>query len=106
MEGAGIAWFIRCLLETVVMTLLANRYAPGSGPVIGKSAVMVLLALLLMAGVALVPSFLFRLVLVALELVLFLALGWRWLLGPDEQKAILAVVGKIRKSKGRSQKEE
>jgi hypothetical protein len=59
---------------------------------------MVLVALLLMAGVTLVPSFLFRLVLVALELVLFLVLGWRWLLGTDEQKAILAVVQKIRKA--------
>ena len=106
MEGAGIAWFIRCLLETVVMTLLANRYAPGSGSAIGRSAVMVLVALLLMAGVTLVPSFLFRLVLVALELVLFLVLGWRWLLGTDEQKAILGVMRKVLKSEVRSQDPE
>jgi len=97
MEGAGIAWFIRCVLETVAMTVLAHRYAPGSGGAIGRSAGAVLVALLLMVGVALVPSFLWRLAVVSVEMGLFLALGWTWLLSTEDRQAMVGMVRKMRK---------
>ncbi len=95
MVGAGIAWFIRCSLETVAVTVLAHRFAPGSGAAIRRSAVMMLAALLLMLGVAMVPSFLWRLAVVPVEAALFLALGWRWLLGDEERQALRAMIRKV-----------
>jgi O-antigen/teichoic acid export membrane protein len=92
MIGAGIAWFIRCVLETVAVTVLAHRFAPGSGTAIRRSAVMMLAGLLMMVGVALVPSFLWRLAVVPVEVGLFLTLGWFWLLGDGERLELRVMV--------------
>jgi hypothetical protein len=56
---------------------------------------MMLAALLLMLGVAMVPSFLWRLAVVPVEAALFLALGWRWLLGDEERQALRAMIRKV-----------
>ena len=104
MAGAGVAWFIRCLFETVAMTLLAHRFAPQSGKAIGRSAVMTLVALLLMAGMAVMPSFLMRLAALPVAVAVFLALSWHWLFGAEERQAMAEMAGKIQKSVFRSQK--
>ncbi len=91
LEGAGMAWFLRCVLETVAMTLLAQRFAPGSGQAILRSAVTVLVALLLMGSMTLVPSFLSRLLLYPVLVAFFLAMNWFWLMAADERQALQAL---------------
>jgi len=91
-EGAGIAWLIRCVVETVVMTILAQRFARGSGRMIGRSAIMTVFALLLMLGMALVPSFMSRLLLFPVVVYVYMVLGWFWLLAADERQVIRSVV--------------
>jgi len=104
MQGAGVAWFIRCVLETGVMALLANRYARGSGRAIRRSAGVTALALLFMVAMAGTPVLGIRLALYPLEVAVFLLLSWRWLLTTDERLAMTAMVGKIRNSGARIQK--
>ncbi len=95
MQGAGVAWFIRCVLETGVMALLANRYARGSGPVILRSAGLMGLALILMVAMAITPSFLWRLAIYPVAVTLFLLLSWRWLVTADERLTMVGMVEKI-----------
>ncbi|MEI6564908.1 MAG: flippase [bacterium] len=95
MEGAGVAWFIRCVFETAAMALLAHRHAPGSGYAILRSAGLTVLALLLMVVMAFIPSFLVRLAVYPVEVVVFLLLGWYGLLGAAERSAMMAMVRKI-----------
>jgi O-antigen/teichoic acid export membrane protein len=88
MQGAGIAWFIRCLFEAGVMALLASRYVPGSGKALCRAAGAVGVALLFMGGMALTPPFWLRLALYPAELAVFLLLCWRGLLTADERTAL------------------
>ncbi len=98
MQGAGVAWFIRCVLETGVMTLLANRHAPGSGSALRRSAGVTGLALFFMMIMALTPSLLLRLALYPAEVVAFLLTSWRWLLVADERMAMVKMMKKLVKS--------
>ena len=98
LEGAGMAWFIRCVCETVAMTLLARRFAPGADPVLGRAALLLIGALALMAGVAFIVPLLARLAAVVAGGVFILVLGWRWLLNRDEQAALAALTGRMRRS--------
>ena len=106
MQGAGAAWLIRCSFETAAMALLANRYAPGSGGALRRSAGVLGVALLFMGAMAAVPSFLTRLVIYPLELAAFFLLSWHWLLTLEERVVMGAMVGKFRNSKSRIQKPE
>jgi O-antigen/teichoic acid export membrane protein len=98
MQGAGIAWFIRCLLETSIMALLANRYARGSSAVILRTAGMMGLALIFMAVMALIPSLWLRLAVYPVEVLVFLVLSWHGLMTDDER---VAMTGWVRKMVGR-----
>jgi len=106
MQGAGVAWFVRCVFETGAMALLANRFAPGSGCAIRRSAGVTAVALLFMVAMAMMPSFLVRLALYPLELAAFLLLSWRWLLAADERTALVAWIRKMRNSGFRIQNSE
>lgn len=106
MQGAGVAWFVRCVLETGAMALLASRYARGSGRAIVWVAGLTGVALLFMLAMAWTPSFWVRLALYPVEVGVFLLLSWRWLLAAAEREALLAVVRKIRNSESRIQKSE
>ena len=101
MAGAGIAWFLRCVFETAAMTLLAHRFAPASGAAIRRSGTLTLVALLLMGGISVIPSFLMRLVVFPLAVSVFLALGWLWLLNAGERQALRDMVRKLRSPKGK-----
>lgn len=98
MQGAGVAWFIRCVFETGVMALLANRHAQGSGRAIRRAAGVTGLALLLMVAMALTPSFLVRLSLYPVAVAAFLLLSWHWLLTTEERVAMAMMVKKLKKS--------
>jgi len=106
MQGAGVAWFIRCVFETGAMALLANRFAPGSGRAIRRSAGVMAVALLFMVAMAMIPSFLVRLALYPVELAAFLLLSWRWLLAVEERTALVAGIRKMRNSGFRIQNSE
>jgi len=97
-QGAGVAWFIRCVFETGAMMLLANGFAPGSGRVIRRSAGVVMVALLFMLLLTWVPSFGVRLLIFPLEVTAFLFLSWRGLLTTEERAEMMAMVRKIKKS--------
>ena len=96
MAGAGAAWFIRCVFEAVVMALLAQRYAPGSGRAMARVAVVTGVGLLLMGGMTVIPSFAGRLMAFPVTVLLFSALGWSWLLGADEREALVGMIGRGR----------
>lgn len=106
MQGAGVAWFIRCVFETGVMALLANRHAQGSGHAIRRSAGVTGLALLLMLAMALTPSFLLRLALYPVAVAAFLLLSWHWLLTAEERVAMAMMARKLRVPGLRTQKSE
>lgn len=92
MQGAGVAWFIRCIVETGIMALLANRYAKGSGQAIRRVAGVTLVALGFMGVMALIPAFTLRLAVYSGALAVFLFLSWRWLLTDEERLAMVAHV--------------
>ena len=94
LAGAGLAWFLRCLLETVAMTVLAHRFVARAGAEIVRSAALLLLALALMAGLAMVPSLLLRGVLYVLAVALFTGCGWRILLNREERSGFARLLGK------------
>ena len=98
MQGAGVAWFSRCIFETGVMALLANRYARGSGRAIRRVAMVTGLALIFMVAMAMIPSLMIRLAVYPLEVAAFLLLSWHWLLTAEERLAMVAVVRKMQKS--------
>ena len=84
-KGAAMAWFIRSVIEAVIMSLMAQRHVPGSGRGVMRSGVAVLAALLMLGGAAAVPSFGLRLVIVPVEMAVFAAFSWLWLLSADER---------------------
>ncbi len=96
MEGAGMAWFIRCVVEAVVMFALAHRFAPGTGRTVVAAALVLLAGSLLMAGMTLMPALLARLAAAPLAVALFAGLSWRWLLTAEDRAALRARVGRGR----------
>jgi len=106
MQGAGVAWFIRCVFETGAMALLANRYAPGSGRAIRRAASVTGVALLCMVVMAMTPSIWVRLAIYPAEIGVFLLLSWHWLLTAEERLAMAAMARKVKDSGFRSQKAE
>ena len=85
--GAAMAWFIRSVIEVIVMSTMARRYAPDSERDVARSGVVVAVALLMLGVAAMTPSLGLRLVIVPAELAVFAALSWRWLLSRDERNA-------------------
>lgn len=96
LAGAGAAWFIRCVLESLVMALLAQRYAPGSGKAMVRVAVVTGVGLLLMGSMTVIPSFLGRLVAFPVAVGVFSALGWSWVLDTPERESLRGLVKKLR----------
>jgi hypothetical protein len=82
-----VAWFVRSVIEVIVMSAMAHRYAPDSGRDVARSGVVVAVALLMLGGAAMTPSLGLRLVIVPAELVVFAALSWHWLLSGYERNA-------------------
>ncbi len=91
-EGAGIAWFIRCGVETIIMFVLAHRFAPGSGQHMARSGGLTLAALLMLGAVVLVPAPGLRFLLMLAETAVFAALSWFWLLNGDERRSFVGWV--------------
>ena len=85
--GAAMAWFIRSVIEVIVISIMAHRYAPNAGRDVARAGVVVAVALLMLGGAAMTPSLMLRLFIVPAELAVFAALSWRWLLSGDERNA-------------------
>lgn len=98
LQGAGAAWFIRCLVETGAMAWLARRHVRDSGPAIRRAVGMTLLGLACMGGMVLVPWLWVRVAVYLLELAVFLTLGWYWLLNVRERQEIRVAAGKLKRS--------
>ena len=77
LPGAGMAWFVRSVIEAMIMCAMAHRYVPDSLRDVRRSGVMVVVALLMLGGAAMVPSLWLRIVVVPAELAVFVALSWR-----------------------------
>jgi O-antigen/teichoic acid export membrane protein len=94
MEGAGIAWFLRCVIEAAVMFTLAHRFAHPSAAALRTAGGLLLLALAMMGLAAAVPSVWLRLPVVAAEFILYGVLAWRWVLNDGERARVRGWVGR------------
>jgi len=98
MTGAGIAWFLRCVFETLAMTLLAHRFAPRSGASVARSAGVMGVALVWLGAMSVIPSFTVRLAMFPLAVGSFLLLGWVWLFDAEERRGVLKMAAKLKPS--------
>jgi O-antigen/teichoic acid export membrane protein len=99
LEGAGIAWFLRCVIEAAVMFVLAHRFARPSAVALRPAGGLLVLALAMMGLVAAVPSVWLRLLIVVAELVVYGSLAWYSVLNDEERVKVVGWVGR-RKSNG------
>lgn len=85
-EGAGLAWLLRAIVDTVIMFWLSNRLLVESRPFTQDLAkVSVLAAPLFLASVLIKANTLAILFLFAAYIV-FLAVSWLWVLTPRERE--------------------
>lgn len=96
MIGAGIAWFVRCVFETVAMTILAHPYARTSGAAVGRCAGLMIVALAWMGVMSVVPSFTVRLAAFPVAAGSFLWLGWGWLFDREERAGFLKIAKRFK----------
>lgn len=93
MEGAGMAWFVRCVLEAAVMFVLAHRFAPEAAGPLRRAGGLLLLALLLFGILTLTPGVVARLLVTLVGTAGFLAAGWSLLLTREERSALQSRLG-------------
>lgn len=91
-EGAGIAWFVRCVVEAIAMYALAHRFAREAGSAVRRAGLLVVAGLAIMGGVALVPGLGWRMAACVLGATAFLLGGWGFLFTADERRAAAAWV--------------
>ena len=96
MEGAGMAWFIRCALETGVMFAMAQRFARGTGATIRRAGLLLALALAIIGVTAIAPGFLPRMAACLAGIAAFLAASWSALLSAAERARVLEWVRRVR----------
>jgi O-antigen/teichoic acid export membrane protein len=93
LEGAGIAWFLRCVIEAAVMFVLAHRFARPSAAALRPAGGLLMLALAMMGLAAVVPSVWLRLPIVAAELAVYAALAWFQVLNDEERARMRGWMG-------------
>lgn len=87
--GAALAWSLRCGVDAIILFAMAARRLPGASALFSAgqlAAVAVLIGLLGISAAA--PGMALRLALFACAFLVFLALGWRVLLSPDEREML------------------
>lgn len=88
--GAGMAWFVRCVVESVAMYGLAHRFARPAASLVLRTGLMLGLALAIFSVTALLPNLGMRMAVCALGIVAFLFAGWGVMLSAEERQAAAA----------------
>lgn len=87
-EGAAMAWFLRSVLEALCMFGLARRFAQGASRDIARAFLLAMVALLVVGGTVLIPSFPIRLLACGAGILVFSILSWNGLLDSQERTAL------------------
>lgn len=91
LEGAAVAWVSRMFFDCCTQHLIMWRLLPGADRAVKKNAVLIIIALLLLAGTPFLPQALaFKALYVASAFGIVLSLVWVCILSPDERAAVLA----------------
>ncbi|OFW08133.1 MAG: hypothetical protein A3H27_03825 [Acidobacteria bacterium RIFCSPLOWO2_02_FULL_59_13] len=90
-EGAALAWSVRCILDAAVLFIIARRFLPASPPVLRRSqgALMVLLVALTGGAFAMPASAAGQVAIAIISSAASMLLAWFVLLGPEERRLLV-----------------
>ncbi|HYL17181.1 MAG TPA: polysaccharide biosynthesis C-terminal domain-containing protein, partial [Burkholderiales bacterium] len=88
-DGAALAWSLRCGVDALVLFVLARRYLPKPAPVLSSAQLASVGLLMLLIAAAAVPILApWRWTLVLVCAILFVTLSWFVLLSPAERSLV------------------
>lgn len=87
-EGAGLAWMLRALIDTIVMFWLSGRLLTESKPFLRNLGKLALLATPLFMGSVLIKGSTIAVLLVLAEYMAFAIVSWLWFLTPQERELV------------------